>query len=151
MGSHYIARSGRGLGVDTTTKILTAKIQKRPIRENFQLYSRLRRVFLVPIEIPLPVYKHNFIYEFVHSFLPSATTYHIADNFQGKLVSLFSMSSFIKNPRKCQRHVSRLSTRYSGHKIKNHENLISGLFRGFHELRPPKITSYRRPGFNCVV
>ena len=36
MGSHYyIAKSGRGLGADATAKILTAKFQKRPIREKF--------------------------------------------------------------------------------------------------------------------
>ena len=29
-----LARSGRGLGADATVKILTAKIQKWPIREN---------------------------------------------------------------------------------------------------------------------
>ena len=39
MVSATLVRSGRVQGADTTAKILTAKIQKRPIRENFQQYS----------------------------------------------------------------------------------------------------------------
>ena len=30
-----LAKSGQGLGADATAKILSVKIQKRPIRENF--------------------------------------------------------------------------------------------------------------------
>ena len=41
----YIASSGRGLGADATVKVLTAKIQKRPIHKNFQLYGIATNMF----------------------------------------------------------------------------------------------------------
>ena len=53
MNGIALARSGWGLGADATVKILTAKIQKRPIRENFNprkfpgMYVRVSDCILV--------------------------------------------------------------------------------------------------------